>query len=491
MKHSAVSILALISSLVVAWPAPGQTDCAGSTQAVLRLHVSKDALESLLNQEVPERMQGRERFDTRLLTGEYLAWSMVRSPITLVTENNRLSAKTTITGSVRVKGEIPLIGTDFSAGPDLMIDANLVLQPMLDSDWRLHPNVSAHAGVTHAIARILGFDVSVRTRSQEVLDRYLIRMEERVNNIVVNSKSLRGEVERVWKGMHRVDRIPIEELPAWVLVRPTRIGATNPHMTEAGINLGVSVFAETDFVIGDEPQLTVQSLPPLEIVNELPDGRIELALPIYADWKTVNGLIATGLEEPILHEERYARLRITDAELSTGPEQSVLVSAVVVAEPRGWIGWILYFIQRVLSAACVHTDYFGNYGEHVVEMSVRPVVSEDGRSVVLKNARLMPRSSHLMETFAANYYGLTDETLRGFIEKHSVADMSVPLAEAEKIAQLEVDRLTRKLGEWGLNLDVEIQPVTRFSSVSTVEDGLIVRFCAAADTDAEIRTFGF
>ena len=492
--NPAISTLALIISLAVAWPVPAQTDCAG-TRAVLQLRVTNNALEALLNREVPERMEGRSKFDTSLLRDEYLAWSMRRSPITLVTENNRLRANTTITGSVRVKGKVPVIGTDFSAGPDFTIDANLALQPVLNSVWRLHPNASVNARVTRATAKILGVDVSLRARTQEALDSYLNRMEEQINGRIANSPSLQREVERVWKGVHRVYRISNERLPAdlsaWAVVRPARIAATNPRATEAGIDFGISVFGETDLVFGDEPQRTGQALPPLEIVEDLPDGRIELALPVYADWKTVNGLIATGLEKQEMYETSYSRLKVTDAELSSGPGESVLVSAAIVAEPKGFIGWILYFIQRVLGFVGIDTNFFGNYGRHLVEMSVRPEVSEDGRRVFLKNARLMPRSSHLMETLAVSYYGLTVETIGETVEKHVVADMSGPLAEAEKVAQVEVDRLARKLDGWGFKLNVEIQPVTRFASVSALEDGLIARFCAAADLNAEVRSFGF
>ena len=489
--HPAITTLVLTLGLAACWPASAQTDCAG-THAVLRLHVPAKALADLLNREVPERMEGRRKFDTSLLRHEYLAWSMNRSSIALFTGGDRLLAYTTIDGGVRVKGKVPFIGTDFSAGPDLDLDAALSLQPALDSDWRLHPNISADARVTKAIARILGSDVDVRDLAQEAVDGYLRQMEDQINGRFADSRILRREVERLWKGMHRVDRVSIDRLPddlrAWLVVRPTRIGATHPRMTEAGIDFGVLVFAETDFVIGDEPRLTAQPLPPLEIAADLPGGRIELALPVYADWKAVNGLVAAGLEEPVLQEARFARVKVTEAALSSGPDGSVLVSAVATALPKGFIGWILYIVQRVLGFFGLDTGYFGNYGEHVVEMSVRPEVSEDGRRVMLKDARLLPGSDYLKETLAADYYGLTDETIRDFVEEHAVADLGAQLAQAEQVAQAEVDGLARKLGERGLSLDVEIRPVTRFASVSAFEAGLIARFCASADVDAEIRS---
>ena len=528
--RTAVFVLAMVLGVTtVSGTASAQADCGG-TRAVLWLHVPKDALEELLNRAVPGRMEGREAFDTSLLRDEYVAWSMTRSPITLVTERDRLRAYTTIAGGVRVKGKVPLIGTDFSAGPDLTIDAALALQPVLDSDWRLHPNVSAHASVTRAMARILGADVNVRTLSQEALDGYLARMEERVNERFVEGLFLRKEAERIWNDMHRVDRISIEQLPggvaAWFVARPTRIAATDLFVNEAGFDIGISVFAETDLVIGNEPKPTPRPLPPLEFDYDLPDGKIELDLPVFVDWKTANGLIAARLEEPVLYEGDYARLQITEAGLSHGPgesavasskanpgesavaslkanpeesavaslkanpEESVLVSAVVTAGPKGFIGWVLYIIQRVLRALGLHADYFGNYGEHRIAISVRPEVSEDGRRIAFRDARLMPESAYLMETLAADYYGLTAESLRTAIESHLVLNLDERLADAETMAREKAGEITRKLGDRGLGLDVEIRPETRLASVSAIPEGLVARFCAAADVDAIVLRLG-
>lgn len=504
--HTAVFVLAMVLGVTTfSGTASAQADCGG-TRAVLWLHVPKDALEELLNRAVPESMEGRKAFDTSLLRDEYVAWSMTRSPITLVTEPARLRAYTTIAGGVRVKGKVPLIGTDFSAGPDLTIDAALALQPVLDSDWRLHPNASAHASVTRAMARILGADVNVRTLSQEALDGYLARMEERVNERFAEGLFLRKEAERIWNDMHRVDRISIEQLPggvaAWFVARPTGIAATDLFVNEAGCDIGISVFAETDLVIGNEPKPAPRPLPPLEFDYDLPDGKIELDLPVFVDWKTANGLIAARLEEPVLYEGDYARLQIAEAGLSHGPGESavaelkanpgesVLVSAVVTAGPKGFIGWVLYIIQRVLRALGLHADYFGNYGEHRIAISVRPEVSEDGRRIAFRDARLMPESAYLMETLAADYYGLTAESLRTAIESHLVLNLDERLADAETMAREKAGEITRKLGDRGLGLDVEIRPETRLASVSAIPEGLVARFCAAADVDAIVLRLG-
>ncbi len=487
--HTAFSVLAMILGLTVCGTASVRADCSG-TRAVLWLHVPKDVLEELLNRAVPERMEGRQTYNALMLFGEHIRWSMERGPITLVTGAHLIQARTTVTGSVKVKGR-SLIGTDFSAGPNLTIDVALSMRPWLVEGWRVYPNAKASAWVNDAKMKILGIEVSVKGQSQQALDKYLAHMEEQINTRFADGRFVRKEVERIWKGMHRVDRVAIERLPgsppAWFVARPTRIGATNLRLNEDGLGFGVSVFAKTDLVIGNKPPPSVQPLPPLEIDDDLPEGNIiELALPIFVDWKTANDLIAAHLEEPFVHVSDYSRLVVTSARLSSDSGESLVATVMAKVEPKGWIGWILYYIQRFLGAIGLDTEYMSIYVDHEIAVSAKPVLSEDGRHIALRDARLMPRSAHLRETLAADYYGLTEESLRKFVEKHAVVALDERLAEAERMAREKIGELTGKLGDRGLDLNVEIRPATRIASVSARPEGLIARFCAAAKIDAKI-----
>ena len=491
--RTAISVLALVLGVLVCGSVGAQTDCS-ETRAVLWLHVPEDVLEDLLNRAVPEQMEGIEEYRALLLLGERIEWSMDRSSISLAMGENLIQARTTVTGSVKIKGR-SLIGTDFSAGPDLTIDAELSLQPRLVGGWHLFPNATASARVNEAQMKILGFKVGVRKQAQRALDKFLARTVERINIRLADGQFLRKEVERIWNGMHRIDRVSIGQLPGdpqvWLVSRPTRIKATSLRVNEAGLDFGVSLFAETSFVVGDEPRLTTQQLPPLEIDDNLPDGEIELALPIYTAWNTLDDLIAAHLEKPVIHEGDDYRATVTGARLSNGPEDSVIAFVMAKVKPKGWIGWIFYFIHRISSAIGLDTEYLRIYTDHKIAVSARPVVSEDGRRIVFKDAGLMPQSAYLMKTLAAKRIRLTEESVREYVEKHVVLDLDEQLAEAEKMAREKIDEITGKLGDRGIDLNVEIRPVTRLASVSKRSGGLIARFCAATDLDAKILRFGF
>ena len=491
--RTAISVLALVLGLTVCGSVVAQTDCS-ETRAVLWLHVPEDVLEDLLNRAVPEQMEGIEEYRALLLLGERIEWSMNRSPISLAMGENLIQARTTVTGSRKIKGR-SLIGTSFSAGPDFKIDAELSLQPRLVGGWHLFPNATVRARVNEAKMKILVFDKDVNPQAQKAVDELLEGMVERINDTLAQGRFLRKEVGWIWDGMHRIDRMSIGQLPGdppvWLVTRPTRIKATSLRVNEAGLDFGVSLAAETSFVVGNEPRPTIQPLPPLEIDDNLPVGEIELALPIYTAWNTLDGLIAAHFEKPVVYEGDDYRLEVAATRLSNGPEDSVIAFVMAKLKPKGWIGWIFYFIQQVLSCFGLDTEYLRIYADHQIAVSARPEVSEDGRRIVFKDAGLMPESTHLMETLAADYYGLTGESMREYVEKHLVLDLDGQLAEAEKMARDKIDDITRKLGDRGVDLNVEIQPVTRLASVSARPEGLIARLCAAADLDAKILRFGF
>ena len=79
--------------------------------------------------------------------------------------------------------------------------------------WRLFPNATASGRVNEAKMKNLGIEVSVIGISQQALEKYLTRMAERINGKFADGLFLRKEVERIWKAMHRIDRISIEQLP--------------------------------------------------------------------------------------------------------------------------------------------------------------------------------------------------------------------------------------------------------------------------------------
>lgn len=487
--NSVTSSLALLLSMIVSWPAFAQSDCA-ATNIVLPMRISTKTLQTALNRDIPSQMSGREGIDLSGVKGEHVWWSMSRSPINLTASNDRLRANTTISGEVRVRGEVRPFGPDFSVGPDLTVGAHLSIRPMLKNDWRLVPNAEASARVTSARINTPVGSISVRTQSQRAVDKLLRQTVDRINEKFEKNESLRGEGQKLWARLHHEIKLS-KNPPMRLVIRPSQIGATNLSINDDGIDFGISVVAKTSISFGDEqPSSTPQELPPLEISDKL-SGRkteTELALAIFPDWETLNGLIADSLaRNPVVYERSSGRLALTDVKLTDGPKKSILVSAAISVEPTGWIGRIRQSIQDGLQAV----GFIEVLDNQIVRISVKPEVSVDGRSIVLKNAKLRRDSSDLVKALAGTYSWLTNETIEEAIESHAVVDLSARLDEVEQEAQAKVDELTKDLGEDGFSLSVEIQPVTKFSFVEVRTEGLVAKVCAAANASAEIHSFDF
>ncbi len=489
LMNSVTSSLVLFLSLIVSWPVFAQDDCS-ATSIVLPLRISTEILEDMLNRDIPRQMRGHEDINISGVKGERVEWSMRRSPINLAAGNNRLNANTTISGKVRVRGKVRPWGPNFSVGPDLKIGANLSIRPMLTNDWRLAPNAEASARVTSARINTPVGSISVRTQSQKAVNKLLRRTVDPINEKFGRDQSLRREGQKLWEDLHRIEKLS-DEPPIWLVMRPTQIGATNLTINNDGVDFRIFAAAETNIRFGDEPRLTREELPQLQLLDEPPEGKIELALPIFSDWETLNGLIVDSLaKNPVVHEGNSARLTLTSIRLAPGPEESVMVSATIPVEPTGWTGRMLHRIQDGLQAVGLTVSLIEVWDNQIVEMSVKPILSEEGR-IALESVKLVPSSSNLVKTLAATYSWLTDETIEDVIERHAVADLSALLEEVEKDAQVRVNEFTREIGESGFSLSVKIQPVTRFSSVSVLPGGLIAKVCAAADIEAEIRSLDF
>ena len=477
------SFLALFLALIASWPTVVQGNCA-TTRIVLPLRTSMETLKDMLNRDIPNHMSGREDIDISGVKGEHVWWSMHRSEINLVADDNRLNANTTISGEVRVRGKVRPFGPDFSVGPDLSIGANLSLQPELYPDWRLRPNIQTSARVTSARIKIPAIgSISVRTQSQRAVDKLVRRMEDRINEKFGNNESLQGEGEKFWKELHRVEQLT-DAPKTWLVVKPTRIATTNPGINDEGIDIKVLLEAETDVKVGNEPTLTPVEHPQLEIEDKLDDeGKTELTLPVFSDWETLNDLIGKNL--PTNHKEASVSLDITKVKLLWSSNETVRVRATVsTATAKGWFSKILLFIEKVLQAMKLPFSVVDKSEKMDVTMLAEPYVSEKGTGVGLRNVELLPEESgSLVKTF--------DETIEKVVEKHAVADLSALLDEAEKNTQAMVNKFTEKLKGDGFSLDINLLPVTRLTSVSVHEEGLVAKFCAAAKADAEIRSINF
>ena len=452
-------------------------DGCSTTNLTLPVRVALEDLEGLLERELPRNMSGREAISISGVRDERIEWSMNRSSIRLSADDGRLRASTTISGTVRLRGEVRPIGPSFSISADLSTAARLWMRPTLAADWRLLPNVQANATVQRAEIDIPLRTISVRTQAQRAVNRLVARLESRLNDRIGNDDSLAELGRELWESSHRTLNVATEP-PTWIVLIPARAGATQVRTNDEGVGFEVFVAGSTAVVIGEQPaQQAVGDFPDLHISEEQSEGEIELAVPVFSGWEALDSAIANRVRtRPVVHQGQSGVLTVHEIRMSGGEDGALLVSATVSLEPTGWI-------DRILSFFGLTETLKGQ----VVEMSARPALSEDGRSVRLDGVDMTVSSSELLEAVARTYNWLTDQTIESLVEQNAIVDLERQLEDAEAEVQSSLDGVTKGLRERGFEVDVDLRPVTRLSSLAVQADGLSVNVCAGADIDAKLH----
>ena len=452
-------------------------DGCSTTNLTVPVRVSLEDLEGLLERELPRNMSRREGISLSGVRDERIEWSMNRSSIRLSVDNGRLRVSTTISGTVSVRGELRPIGPPFSVSVDLSTAARLWMRPTLAADWRLLPNVQANATVQRAEIDIPLGTISVRTQAQRAVNRLVGRLESRLNERIGNDDSLAELGRELWESSHRTLNVATEP-PTWIVLIPARVGATQVRIDDEGVGFEVFVAGSTAVVIGEQPtRHAAGDLPELHISEERSEGEMELAVPAFAEWEALDSAIANRVRtRPVVYEGRSGVLTVHEISVSGGEDGALLVSATVSLEPTGWI-------DRVLSFVGLTETLKGQ----VVEMSARPALSEDGRSVRLDGVDMTVSSSELLEAVSRTYSWLTDQTIESLVEQNAIMDLDRQLEDAEAKAQSSLNEVTRGLRERGFAIDVDLRPVTRLSSLAVEADGLRVNVCAGADIDAQLH----
>ena len=477
LRNALPFVLVLMLSCVHAQMVFAQENGCSTTSLSLPVRVSIEDLRSLLERELPRTMSGTEGISLSGVRDEEIVWSMNRSSIGLTVDNGRLRASTTISGTVRLRGEVRPFGPDFSVSVDLSTAAHLWIRPTLAANWRIQSNVEASARVERAdLGTPLG-PISVRGQSQRAVDRLVGSLTSRLNERIANDDSLSELGRQLWEGSHRTLNVATEP-PTWVVLTPARVGATQVRTNNEGVGFEVSVTGSTALVIGEQPaQQAAGGLPELYVSEEQSEGEIELALPVFAEWEALDAAIANRVRtRPVVHQGRSGVVTVHEISVSGGEDGALLVLASVSLEPTGWI-------NRVLSFVGLAETLKGQ----VVEMSAVPVLSEDGRSVRLSGVDMAVSSSALLEAVARTYTWLTDQTIESLVEQNAIVDLERQLEDAEIKAQSSLDEVTEGLRDRGLVVNVDLRPVTRLSSLTVQPDGLSVNVCAGADIYAQLH----
>jgi hypothetical protein len=239
--------------------------------------------------------------------------------------------------SVQNLGEKP-----FDQRADIRGNVNVTSRPALLPAWRLEPNLAAQVAIADASMSVLGARVSISNEVKPLLERTVNEQVAALQARVRDDPFVELAARREWAKMCR--SISLGAAAAgmpnlWLEMRPTRAFAAQPRISETALTLTVGVQADTRIV----PSETKPDCPfpeQLELVPQMDQGKVNIAVPIDTPFTELNRLLEAQLKGKTFPEDAAGAFTATIRGVTVAASgDRLLISLRVKAnENKSWFG---------------------------------------------------------------------------------------------------------------------------------------------------------
>jgi hypothetical protein len=342
--------------------------------AVITLAAIRDAME----QQAPREMSGKPEIPALpFVANADVAWSVMRGQLAVSGDAGAITVSAPLNGSFHASGQVSvpsgslrnlpneltgiiggLLGGNVGAAggqneqssgkavdqrTDIRGRAAVTARPSLLSDWRLDPHLSAQVALADASLSLMGVKVSVPEQVKPLLDQAVNEQVTQLQGQLRNNPMLELTARREWAKMCRSVSLGAagSGMPnLWLEIRPTRAFAAQPRIDQSAVTLTLGVQADTRIV----PNETKPDCPfpaQLEIVPQLEQGHVNVALPIDIPFTELNRLLEAQLKGKVFPEDKSSAFTATIRSLSLAASGDRLLISVGVRanETKSWFGF--------------------------------------------------------------------------------------------------------------------------------------------------------
>jgi hypothetical protein len=362
--------------------------------------VADTAIRDLIEANAPRGLTGRNDNPLSDLLGKAdIGWSLSRGPFSVRGAGLGLTIATMLNGTLRATGQIATQGGNItgaiagllgnSLGRDVQKLTSRVLdqradihgnvqvtsRPAIMPTWRIEPNLTGKVTIADGGMQVAGIKLNVANEVKPLLDRTVSEQIGQLGNRLRNDRTLELAARQQWARLCR--SIPLGQAAAgapelWLEMRPTKAFAAQPKILADWVILTLGVQAETRIV----PQATRPECPfpaRLDLVPQLDQGRVALAVPIDIPFTELNRVMEAQLKGRTFPETGNAPGRVT-----------VLGSSITASGDR------LLISLRV--KAKENKSWFGFGAEATVHIWGKPVLDRDNQTMRLTDISLDVRS---------------------------------------------------------------------------------------------------
>ena len=333
------------------------------TPAAIALTAIRDALE----RQAPRDLTGkRDNPASQLLSNAEFGWTITRGPLGVTGKPDGLAVATALTGTFRATGQLSsqagnltgAIGNLLGGGlgqrvqnltektldqrADIKGNVTVTSKPALQPAWRVEPNLAAQVSIADASMAIMGVKLNIGNEVKPLLDRTVNEQVASLQAKVRNDPFLEVAARREWAKMCRSISLgaTAQGMPnLWLELRPTRAFAAQPRISESAVTLTVGVQADTRIV----PNETKPDCPfpaQLELVPQMDQGKINVAVPIDIPFTEVNRLLEAQLKGKTFPEDKSGAFSATvrTVALAASGDRLLISLRVKANENKSWFG---------------------------------------------------------------------------------------------------------------------------------------------------------
>jgi hypothetical protein len=333
------------------------------TPAAIALTAIRDALE----RQAPRDLTGkRDNPASQLLSNAEFGWTINRGPLGVTGKPDGLAVATALTGTFRATGQLSsqagnltgAIGNLLGGGlgqrvqnltektldqrADIKGNVTVTSKPALQPAWRVEPNLAAQVSIADASMAIMGVKLNIGNEVKPLLDRTVNEQVASLQAKVRNDPFLEVAARREWAKMCRSISLgaTAQGMPnLWLELRPTRAFAAQPRISESAVTLTVGVQADTRIV----PNETKPDCPfpaQLELVPQMDQGKINVAVPIDIPFTEVNRLLEAQLKGKTFPEDKSGAFSATvrTVALAASGDRLLISLRVKANENKSWFG---------------------------------------------------------------------------------------------------------------------------------------------------------
>jgi Domain of unknown function (DUF4403) len=340
---------------------------ARTSTIVTPVAIALTAIRDSLEKTAPRDLAGkRDNPLSQVLSNAELGWTVARGPLAVTGKPEAFAVATALTGTFRATGQLSsqasnltgaignLLGGSlgqsvqnlgekpFDQRADIRGNVTVTARPALLPAWRIEPNLAAQVAIADASMSVLGARVSISNEVKPLLERTVNEQVAALQARVRDDPFVELAARREWVKMCR--SISLGAAAAgmpnlWLEMRPTRAFAAQPRISETALTLTVGVQADTRIV----PSETKPDCPfpeQLELVPQMEQGKVNIAVPIDTPFTELNRLLEAQLKGKTFPEDAAGAFTATIRGVTVAASgDRLLISLRVKAnENKSWFG---------------------------------------------------------------------------------------------------------------------------------------------------------